>query len=216
MEFERVRHVVQQDSVRQGTRPRWHIRVIAGTGFARNTSNGWNQVRHAIMSQIDQGSDSNELSGSGNGNLAGGVLATIDSQLPQVPAVGWSYGPPQRPEILSARPNPTELAHAVRRRWPLAIGAGLSVGTIAMVLVWYVVPVRYEAFALLQVAERPGGVLSKTSEDATAFDIFKRTQIQMILSGRVSAPRHGIPRCFAWLRCRSTVTIRFHGSRMKC
>jgi succinoglycan biosynthesis transport protein ExoP len=137
------------------------------------------------MSHIDQGPDSHVLSGSSGEVATNGALATIESQLQTVPAVGWSYGPPQRPEILSAKPNPQELVHAVRRRWPLAIGVGSAVGLIAAALVWFVVPVKYEVFALLRVKERPGYVLSMSSDGGDAFTIFKRTQVQYMLSGMV-------------------------------
>ena len=102
-----------------------------------------------------------------------------------MPAVGWSYGPPQRPEILSAKPNPAELMHAVRRRWPLAIGVGTAVGVVAATLVWFLVPIKYEVTALLRVKERPGYVLHKSSDGGDAFTIYKRTQIQYMLSGMV-------------------------------
>jgi capsular exopolysaccharide synthesis family protein len=138
------------------------------------------------MSQIDPLNDSGELSGSaGSHNTNGTALATIDSHVQTVPAVGWPYGPPQRPEILSAKPNPIELMHAVRRRWPLAVGLGTAVGVLAAAIVWFLMPIRYEAYALLRVAEKTGGVLTKANEGADAFAIFKRTQVQYILSGPV-------------------------------
>ena len=138
------------------------------------------------MSHIDPADESHELSGSPrNGNGPGTALATIESQLQPVPAAGWHYGPPQRPEILSAKANPLELMHAVRRRWPLAIGLGLTVGLLAASLVWYFVPIKYEAYALLRVGAKNDVVLTETREGPDAFSIFKRTQVQMILSGPV-------------------------------
>ncbi len=137
------------------------------------------------MSQIDPEREANDLAGAGNGGSSTTALATIENQLHGVPAVGWSYGPPQKPEILSAKPNPLDLMHAMRRRWPLAVGIGSAVGLAAALLVWFIVPVRYEAFALLKVAEQPGGVLDRSNEGREAFDIFKRTQAQVITSGPV-------------------------------
>jgi capsular exopolysaccharide synthesis family protein len=137
------------------------------------------------MSQLDPVSESNELSGSVGNNGTNGALATIESQLQTVPALGWSYGPPQRPDILTAKPNPLDLLHAVRRRWPLAIGTGLAAGLLAAGLVWFFVPVKYEAFAWLRVAEKPGQVLEKSNEGTEGFSIFKRTQAQLIRSGPV-------------------------------
>jgi succinoglycan biosynthesis transport protein ExoP len=123
--------------------------------------------------------------GSPNGASTHGVLATIENRLPGVPAHGWSYGPPARPDILKAKPNPLELLHAVRRRWPLAIGLGVSVAGIAAFLLWYFLPVRYEAFALLKVSGKPPAVLDKNSGATDEFAVFKRTQVQLILSSLV-------------------------------
>ncbi len=134
------------------------------------------------MSQVDPENESKELSGTGNGGTA---LATIENQLQTLPAVGWSYGPPQRPEILTAKPNPLDLMHAMRRRWPLAVGIGMAVGLTAALVVWFMVPVKYEAFAMLRVAEKPGGVLDKSREGRDVFDLFKRTQAQYVTSGPV-------------------------------
>ncbi|MBI3839644.1 MAG: AAA family ATPase [Planctomycetia bacterium] len=135
------------------------------------------------MSTLDPVSQGEDSPGSGNGN---GALATIDSVVHQVPALSWAYGPPQRPEILKARPNPVELIHAVRRRWPLAIGLGVSFSSIVAGLVWFFVPVQYEAFALLRVFGKPPAVLGKLTESMTdEFTIFKRTQVDLIKSGLV-------------------------------
>ncbi len=65
----------------------------------------------------------------------------------------------------------------------------LAYGAAALVLVgavaWSFQAPRYEAFALLQVAETPDGVLSQSRERGDAFDVFKRTQMQLIVSGPV-------------------------------
>jgi polysaccharide biosynthesis transport protein len=120
-----------------------------------------------------------------NGSSTNGVLATIDHQLPSIPTLGWSYGPPARPDILKAKPNPIELLHAVRRRWPLAIGLGVTVATIAAGLLWFFLPVHYEAFALIKVAGKPPAVLERRAGAADEFAVFKRTQVQLIRSGLV-------------------------------
>jgi polysaccharide biosynthesis transport protein len=120
-----------------------------------------------------------------NGAGSNGALVTIGNRLPGEPVHGWSYGPPARPEILKAKPNPAELLHAVRRRWPLAIGLGLAVATTTAALLWYFLPVTYEAFALLKVAERPPAVLDKSSNATDEFAIFKRTQVQLLKSSLV-------------------------------
>jgi capsular exopolysaccharide synthesis family protein len=126
------------------------------------------------------GGDSNGAHGAGNG-----TLTTIDSRLPSVPTLNWSYGPPPRPEILSAKPNPVELLHAIRRRWALALGLGLTVSLVAAGLLWFLLPVKYEAYALMKVSGKPPSVLDKVSAAAEEFAVFKRTQVQLILSNVV-------------------------------
>jgi polysaccharide biosynthesis transport protein len=145
------------------------------------------------MSTLDPDSQAGDAPGSGNGlgnglgnGVGNGALATIDSVVHQVPALSWAYGPPQRPEILKAKPNPVELIHAVRRRWPLAIGLGVTVSTLVAGLVWFFVPVKYEAFALLKVAGKPPMVLGRLTDSVTdEFSVFKRTQVDLIKSNVV-------------------------------
>src|SRR4051812_19387792 len=123
---------------------------MSGDPFSEAGDSGKNQP----ISESNGNGHAHETNGSTNG-----MLAPIESRLPAIPTVGWSYGPPPKPEILKAKPNPVELMHAARRRWPLAIGLGLAVGGTAAALLWYFLPVRYEAFATLKVAERPPAVL---------------------------------------------------------
>ncbi len=127
-----------------------------------------------------------DASAHANGAAAtNGTLAKIGSQLPSVSTLNWSYGPPPRPEILSSKPNPVELLHAVRRRWPLAVGAGIACASIVAALLWLLVPVKYEAFALLKVSARPPAVLEKEHTGPEEFELFKATQEQLILSNPV-------------------------------
>jgi len=134
-------------------------------------------------SQDPLGSDS--LHGA-NGAQTNGTLATVGgSQLPSVSTLNWSYGPPPRPEILSAKPNPLELLHAVRRRWPLAVGLGVLIATLAGAAVWYLIPVKYEAFALLKVSGKPPQILERGNAAVDEFAVFKRTQVQLLLSNMV-------------------------------
>lgn len=153
---------------------------MSGDAFSEAGDSGQSQP----SSETNGSGPGHETNGSPNGS-ANGMLAPIDNRLPAVPTVGWSYGPPAKPEILKSKPNPVELMHAARRRWPLAIGLGLAVGGTAAALLWYFLPVRYEAFALLKVAERPPAVLDKSATAAEEFAVFKRTQVQLILSNLV-------------------------------
>ncbi len=123
-----------------------------------------------------------------NGNSSGignGALTTIEKRVHSVPALAFGHGPPPRPEILSAKPNPAELLHAVRRRWTLAIGLGVLSSSIAAALAWVLIPIRYEAFALLKVSSNAPTVFAKSSSGGPDFMVFKRTQVQLILSNQV-------------------------------
>ncbi|HTM56038.1 MAG TPA: polysaccharide biosynthesis tyrosine autokinase [Pirellulales bacterium] len=153
---------------------------MSGDAFSEASDSGQSQP----SSDSNGNGHGHETNGSPNGST-NGMLAPIDNRLPAIPTVGWSYGPPAKPEILKSKPNPVELMHAARRRWPLAIGLGLAVGGTAAALLWYFLPVRYEAFALLKVAERPPAVLDKAATAAEEFAVFKRTQVQLILSNIV-------------------------------
>ncbi len=126
-------------------------------------------------------------SGNGKAPVSGGsgLPAMIESRLPALPSVGWSYGPPAKPEILKAKPNPIELLHAVRRRWPLALGLATLVSTLIVGTLWYFIPVKYEAFALLKVSGKPPSVLQDSAAAVDEFAVFKRTQVQLLLSNVV-------------------------------
>lgn len=136
---------------------------------------------------ISERGDAAESSTNGSPQAAGGsnLPATLKNGLSAVPSLGWPYGPPAKPEILKAKPNPVELLHAVRRRWPLAIGLGTLVATILVAGLWYFIPVRYEAFALLKVSGKPPAVLRESAGAVDEFAVFKRTQVQLLLSNVV-------------------------------
>ena len=106
---------------------------------------------------ISERGDSAESSSSGSAKLTGGVNlpATLKNGLPAAPSLGWPYGPPAKPEILKAKPNPAELLHAVRRRWPLPIGLGTLVATTIVALLWFLSPVYYAAFARVTLSGTP-------------------------------------------------------------
>ncbi len=120
---------------------------------------------------------------SGNGAVTGGgMLSRLTAQVPSTQTLNWNYGPPARPEILSAKPNPVELLHAVRRRWPLAVGLGLLVSGLLCGLMWYLIPVRYEAFATIKVAASEARVFGETAVKSEDFKLFKATQQQLVTS----------------------------------
>ncbi len=119
----------------------------------------------------------------GNGAVSGGgMLSRLTAQVPSTQTLNWNYGPPARPEILSSKPNPVELLHAVRRRWPLAVGLGLLVSGVLCGLMWYLIPVRYESFATIKVAASEARVFGQTAVNSEDFKLFKATQQQLVTS----------------------------------
>ncbi|MEX0678963.1 MAG: hypothetical protein WD063_17955 [Pirellulales bacterium] len=78
------------------------------------------------------------------------------------------------------------MAESLRRGlWGnLFIGAGVLV-VLTTAAAWYSVPVQYEAYALVKVASTPPSVLAKRQDAAEEFAVFKRTQVQLILSPAV-------------------------------
>jgi hypothetical protein len=147
------------------------------------------------MAQVDPHHDADQLSGnSPSGSVShSGLPATLESHLPALPTQGWNYGPPPRPEILTAKANPAELLHALRRRWALATGLGLATGLSVAALLWYLMPVKYEVYALLRVQGKTPSVLKGGNEGIEEFNIFKRTQVQTVISPLVLEPTASEP-----------------------
>jgi polysaccharide biosynthesis transport protein len=74
--------------------------------------------------------------------------------------------------------NFSQLAHAFRRRWLLALIAGLAVGVPVAALVWLVTPENYEVTAWLRVGDPPGTIIRNPSE----YDQYRKTQAARIKS----------------------------------
>jgi len=113
------------------------------------------------------------------------ALAPLGYGTAGVPDASWSYGLPMRPEILTSKASPVGLLYALRRRWILAVGLGLLLGGTLTALVWYFVPIRTEAAALLKVSRSPVSAVNEAPALAQRdldFEVFKRTTVQMIKS----------------------------------
>src|SRR5689334_5532441 len=88
---------------------------------------------------------------------------------------GVEHGP-QLPSALSAPPTAFTLWRAFLRRWPLALGGGLLLGTLAVAAVFTFLPPRYPAQVWFKInAARAIGPISNTAEDAE-FQILKSFQ----------------------------------------
>jgi capsular polysaccharide biosynthesis protein len=91
---------------------------------------------------------------------AGPGLGTIDAAAP-----GMSF---------------TQLAHALRRRWLVAILAGLMVGLPAAAVVWLVTPNNFEVTSTLRVGMPKGGLDGIVSGDTQIYEQYRRTQVGFI------------------------------------
>jgi capsular exopolysaccharide synthesis family protein len=115
-----------------------------------------------------------------------GAMVAIPARPTQLAQPTWSMGPPAIPEILTAKPGPVELLHALRRRWMIAIGLGLLLGGLLTAMVWFFVPVRYEVVALVRVsAVRQSFFGVSAGRREADFETYKRTQAALLKSNFV-------------------------------
>ena len=86
------------------------------------------------------------------------------------------------------------LLRAFRRRWRLAIGAGVLLGGIAAVAAWYLVPAaKYTAEALLLVEPEQPRLIATTKEYHSVPETDRKTQVTLIKSPVVLAKALGQP-----------------------
>jgi hypothetical protein len=89
----------------------------------------------------------------------------------------------------------------------LGVGVALLVGAVAG---YFLILNRYEAFALLKVSNQSPAVLARPKATPEEFQVYKRTQVQLILTGAVLRRALADPRIS---ELGSTRTIRSPGSR---
>jgi capsular exopolysaccharide synthesis family protein len=84
---------------------------------------------------------------------------------------------------LAATPEPIALLKALRRRWLLALGAGLFWASIAAVVAFFLVPpTKYTARAMLHVNSVPPRILLAVRELNPDYGAYQRTQLAMLKS----------------------------------
>src|SRR5262249_28339564 len=83
-----------------------------------------------------------------------------------VPEAPWSVGFPMRPEILTAKPDISNLLHSLRRRKWLVIFLGVLLGGGLAAAGWFLFPPRYESTAMLSFRDQPGVLNSSGTLDA--------------------------------------------------
>ena len=106
------------------------------------------------------------------------ALMKVGGQLAPPSTLGWPHAEPMRPEILTAKPSPAQLMHALRRRWWLAVGIGVLVSAAFAGMAWMLVPINYEASALLHVAEKEKNIIGSQKPDD--YINYKRGQTTII------------------------------------
>ncbi|MCC7084285.1 MAG: polysaccharide biosynthesis tyrosine autokinase [Pirellulales bacterium] len=82
--------------------------------------------------------------------------------------------------------NFTQLMHALRRRWLLAMIAGLMVGLPLATLVWLITPSNYEVIAWLKVGDAPAALVERNAgfmhRDPVEYEQYRKTQSALIKS----------------------------------
>ena len=109
------------------------------------------------------------------------VVPVTSGHLAAAPAGGfnWNEGTAGDEGI-----NLVRLIHALRRRWPPAIGFGLITGLLVVCLLYFFFPRNYEAEALVRVRRDKQVVLSQGlfGNDQRDYDTFKQTQSALMKS----------------------------------
>jgi capsular exopolysaccharide synthesis family protein len=88
--------------------------------------------------------------------------------------------------------SPVDMAaclHAFRRHWVLASWSGLVLSVVAGLSIWFGMGNRYTASALIHLDYVQKGILGQTERpNAEEYEIFKNTQLQLLLSRWVLEP----------------------------
>lgn len=127
------------------------------------------------------------------------ALVAMGDRVNQLPAVSWPYAGQMavRPDILSASPSPIDLLRALRRRWTLGIGLGMLLAGLLASVVWVLVPIRYEAQSLIKVQKILPVVIQNArnngADEGAAYDVYKKTQIQLLKSKFVLSRAARVP-----------------------
>ncbi len=134
-----------------------------------------------------------------------GPSATMESRQPgglvashgAPPSVMGSspFAPPASQDVIHGGIDASTMLHALRRRWPLAIGMGLLAGVLGAGILWWLFPESATAYRYFQVASTSQGILDNAIGvgGTRDFDIYRQTQMVLMKSPRVldSALRSG-------------------------
>ncbi len=136
------------------------------------------------LEQTNENFDGNGLNGNGSRTASAdeprsGELIPFGGLAP-----AWPYGYPTRPEILSAKPDISNLLHCLRRRKWLALFLGVMLGGALGAAAWVLLPTKFESTALLQVHMLAPSVFKDESGNVD-FMSYRQAQVAAIKSGVV-------------------------------
>jgi capsular exopolysaccharide synthesis family protein len=89
------------------------------------------------------------------------------------------------PPAMSSEGMDGALMRALRRCWLMAVGLGLAGGAVAAALLWFVLPAKYTAQALVHLASHPSRTLLAPNENPDDFQAYARTQATLVKSRAV-------------------------------
>ncbi|MBV8554580.1 MAG: hypothetical protein JO116_03380, partial [Planctomycetaceae bacterium] len=95
---------------------------------------------------------------------------------------------PPRPPALSAAPDALGLLKALRRRWRMGFGLGLSLAAVVWAAAWYLIPqAKYTARATLRVSANPKYIIFDPKERLADYRTYQRSQVALAKSRFVLA-----------------------------
>jgi len=102
-----------------------------------------------------------------------------------------SFANPLPPPVLSTGPTPWALLAALKRRWFLALGLGLTAALLGALTVWFL-PLTWRVRTLLHIAEIRPYILNQLSDSKWGY-VNSRTQLslvksRLVLLGALNAP----------------------------
>ena len=95
-------------------------------------------------------------------------------------------GGPAPPAVPGVKLTPLAILRALRRRWLVATSLGLLLGSLAGVMLWFVRPAQFTAYALLKISPGQVRVLPESGGQASGEELnYQKTQVAIIKSRQV-------------------------------
>jgi succinoglycan biosynthesis transport protein ExoP len=117
---------------------------------------------------------------------AGRALVPANNRLPVDVSADWGdYGlATPSGDRAGQGVSPLDFVHALRRRWGVALASALAVSLVVMVLMFYLVPFKYMATAVLQVSADPPSFAAERHIKPQPDEVerFKNNQMQLAKS----------------------------------